>query len=78
MDSERVVRREVREETVADTTRAPATPAGETQVVRETVVEETTEAPRPAGVTNVNVNKDPVSGNVSVSTPDGKQINVNT
>jgi hypothetical protein len=28
-------------------------------------------------VTNVNVNEDPVSGNVSVSTPDGTQININ-
>jgi hypothetical protein len=47
-------------------------------VVKETVVEETTE-PRPAGgVTNVNVNRDPVSGNVNINTPDGTQVNVNT
>jgi hypothetical protein len=46
-------------------------------VVKETVVEETTE-PRPAGVTNVNVNKDPVSGNVNINTPDGTQVNINT
>ncbi len=48
-------------------------------VEQETVVEETTETRPPAsGVTNVNVNKDPVSGNVNVNTPDGTQVNINT
>ena len=49
-------------------------------VQQETVaVEETTETRQPAsGVTNVNVNKDPVSGNVNVNTPDGTQVNINT
>ena len=48
-------------------------------MVVETVVEETTETRPPAsGVTNVNVNKDPVSGNVNVNTPDGTQVNINT
>jgi len=74
MAQEKVVRREVHEETVEETgAAAPERPA----VVKETVVEETTE-PRPAGVTNVNVNKDPVSGNVNINTPDGTQVNINT
>jgi hypothetical protein len=81
MARERVVRREVREETADDVTTTPAPPA-KPRAVDERVVEveeeETVETRRPAsGVTNVNVNKDPVSGNVSVNTPDGTQINVN-
>jgi hypothetical protein len=77
MARERVVRREVREETEDDATTTPAEP----RVVKERVVEEeeAVETPHPAsGVTNVNVNKDPVSGNVSVNTPDGTQVNINT
>jgi hypothetical protein len=78
MAQEKVVRREVhevREETVEDT--VPATPKPPV-VVEETVVEETVEPKPAAGVTNVNVNTDPVSGNVNVNTPDGTQVNINT
>jgi len=76
MAEEKVVRREVHEAVVEDAT--TATTAMRPKVVKETV-EETVETTQPAtGVTNVNVNRDPVSGNVSVSTPDGTQINVNT
>jgi hypothetical protein len=82
MGQERVVRREVHEAVVEDPTAtpAPATRKGKPKVVeQETVVEETTETRKPAsGVTNVNVNKDPVSGNVNVNTPDGTQVNINT
>jgi hypothetical protein len=74
MAQEKVVRREVHEETVED---AGTTVREQPAVVKETVVEETTES-RPAGVTNVNVNKDPVSGNVNINTPDGTQVNINT
>jgi hypothetical protein len=81
MARKRVVRREVREETADDATTTSATPT-EPRAVDERVVEveeeETVETRRPAsGVTNVNVNKDPVSGNVSVNTPDGTQVNIN-
>jgi hypothetical protein len=82
MGQERVVRREVHEAVVEDPAAAPAptTRKGEPKVVeQETVVEETTETRPPAsGVTNVNVNKDPVSGNVNVNTPDGTQVNINS
>jgi hypothetical protein len=75
MAQEKVVRREVREVSVEDAAPSTAKPP---VVVEETVVEETVE-PKPAGgVTNVNVNKDPVSGNVNVNTPDGTQVNINT
>jgi hypothetical protein len=80
MARERVVRREVREETADDaTTPTPAEPGAVKERVVEVEEEEAAETRRPAsGVTNVNVNKDPVSGNVSVNTPDGTQVNVNT
>jgi hypothetical protein len=82
MGQERVVRREVHEAVVEDpaATPAPATRKNKPKVVeQEAVVEETTETRQPAsGVTNVNVNKDPVSGNVNVNTPDGTQVNINT
>ena len=89
MGQERVVRREVHEAVVDEpadsTTTTPSSTTRTTRkgvpkvVERETVVEETTETRQPAsGVTNVNVNKDPVSGNVNVNTPDGTQVNINT
>ena len=77
MAQERVVRREVHEETVADGSSASPTK----QVVKETVTESAeTRQPAPAsGVTNVNVNPaDASGGNVSINTPDGTQVNVNT
>jgi hypothetical protein len=78
MAQEKVVRREVREVSVEDAAPSTAKPPKPPVVVEETVVEETVE-PKPAGgVTNVNVNKDPVSGNVNVNTPDGTQVNINT
>jgi hypothetical protein len=79
MARKRVVRREVREETAADVPTAPAEPGPVQERVVEVEEEEAVETRRPAsGVTNVNVNKDPVSGNVSINTPDGTQVNVNT
>jgi hypothetical protein len=81
MGQERVVRREVNEAVVEEPAApAPATRKTKPKVVeQEKVVEETTEIRQPAsGATNVNVNKDPVSGNVNVNTPDGTQVNINT
>jgi hypothetical protein len=79
MARERVVRRTVREETEDDATTTAAEPRAVNERVVEVEEEEAVETRRPAsGVTNVNVNKDPVSGNVSVNTPDGTQVNVNT
>lgn len=75
MAQERVVRREVHEETVADG--SSTTPAK--QVVKETVTESSeTRQPAPAsGVTNVNVNPADVSErSVSINTPDGTQVNI--
>jgi hypothetical protein len=73
MAEEKVVRREVHEAVVEDavTTTRP-------KVVKETVEETVETTQPPAGVTNVNVNRDPVSGNVNINTPDGTQVNVNT
>jgi hypothetical protein len=87
MGQERVVRREVHEAVVEDPEATPTTttPSSTTRkgvpkvVEHETGGEETTETRAPAsGVTNVNVNKDPVSGNVNVNTPDGTQVHINT
>lgn len=76
MSEERVVRRE--EQVEEETTVAPAE-----QVTRETHTTETREvAPAAPRVTNVNATTtsttDPASGNVSINTPDGTQVNINT
>ena len=72
MASERVVRREVTQETVQPT---------ET-VVEETVTQTTTETvpvqPVQPKNTNLNVNADPDSaGQINIQTPDGTQVNIN-
>ncbi len=81
MAAERTVRREVTSQTVqpAEVTETTVTPE---RVTEERVVETTTvpATPPPAKptATNVNVAQDPASGNVSIATPDGVQVNVNT
>ena len=93
MAEERVVRREVHEQTV-DGGAAATTAATSGQVTRETHTVQQTEQTVPAttvapgGVTNVNVTKPApavteegavvgTGGNVSINTPDGTQVNVN-
>ena len=87
MAQERVVKREVHEETVDG-----STAAGTETTRRVTHQTETVQPAQPApaapGVTNVNVTKPAVavdetgaavstSGNVSINTPGGTQVNVN-
>jgi hypothetical protein len=86
MAQERVVRREVHEETVA----APQTTEEVTRETRTVQTEQVAPAAPATGVTNLNVNSpastvDPATGaavstggQVSVNTPDGTQVNVNT
>ena len=74
MAQEKVVRREVHEETVEETG-APAARGRAGWSKRRWWRRRPSARP---GVTNVNVNKDPVSGNVNINTPDGTQVNINT
>jgi hypothetical protein len=74
MPAEKVVRREVHEAGVEDAVTTTTRPKVVKEKVEETV--ETTQPP--TGATNVNVNRDPVSGNVNVNTPDGTQVNINS
>jgi hypothetical protein len=85
MAQERTVRREVHQETVE----APQTTQEVTRETRSVQTEQVAPAAPAGGVTNVNVSHPTpavteegavvsTGGNVSINTPDGTQVNVNS
>ena len=77
MASERVVRREVTQETVQPTETVVEETVTETTQTVQPVVPVVPAQPANANV-NVNANPDPAAGGqVNIQTPDGTQVNIN-